>query len=220
MPLMASRWGSGISSTVVMTRTHGPEGVEGLGPHELLVRPLEVSGADVVDAGVAEHVGEGVRLGYPPTGAPDDHPQLGLQVDRLRQLRIPFDGRTGADDGGRELGEQHGLDRGLDAALPGMVVIVEADRDELARTGQGARIRTVAGSMVGSASATATAARRADRAASPPSMRADIVIATPRRRVAVGSRRPSGRSTASCSLPSCWNVTSRMVPSTVLGATW
>src|SRR3990172_3353036 len=55
-------------------RTRGAEGVQRLGAHELLVGELQIPCADVVDAGVAEHMIERRLLGHAPRRAPDGHP--------------------------------------------------------------------------------------------------------------------------------------------------
>ena len=70
-------------------RPHRAEGVERLAADPLAVAELQVAGRHVVEAGVAEDVGERVRLGDASRGPADHDPELGLVVDLARSAPGP-----------------------------------------------------------------------------------------------------------------------------------
>ena len=63
---------------------------------------------------------------------PDDHRQLALEVELLGRRR-PGDRCAGIGDGVRELAEQDRVGGRIDALLAAMVVVVQADADDLSR---------------------------------------------------------------------------------------
>ena len=144
-------------------RAHGAERVERLGPHELLVDELQVPGADVVDAGVAEHIVERIGLVDAPRVASDHDAQLRLEVHGVRELRIPL------DDGVWSRRPRSGTSRRASEArcgtpplvLLGVGVVVQTDCDDLARV---EAPEPPAGSDATSPGRPAAAAARARRA--------------------------------------------------------
>ena len=115
-------------------RAHRREGVVTLAAEELAVVELGVAGTDVVDRGVTGHVLPGVG-GVDVLAGPADHDaELDLVVDLLDALGVD-DGVVGVRDGGRRLPEQDRSLRYLLVLLLGVVVVVEADADDLVGPG-------------------------------------------------------------------------------------
>ena len=131
------------------------EGVDRLAQQPLGGAELERARGHVVGAGVAGDVVEGGGLGHPAGPPADDHGQLGLVVDLLR-LRGHEHVGAGTDDRVVVLREQDRLLGELLAGLAGVVAVVEADADDLARPGHrgqqpqlGQRARRAGGHALG-----------------------------------------------------------------------
>ncbi len=104
--------------------------VEALGPGPLLLAALDVTGGDVVGAGVAEDHVLDALAGHLPAHAADDDGQLGLVVQLLRERRV-LDLVTRTDDRGGRLEEgERGLGH-LVAQLPRVFRVVAAERHDL-----------------------------------------------------------------------------------------
>jgi hypothetical protein len=95
--------------------------------------PLPVAGAHVVGAGVAEHVLEGVGPADVVTGLPDHDGQFALVVDLVApQLPRQHDRIARVLHGARVLEEQHGMGWRGGVALGGVLLVVEADAEDVA----------------------------------------------------------------------------------------
>ena len=112
-------------------RAHRREAVGTLRPQPLAVLALEVAHRDVVEDRVPEDGVHGLRAIDPRRPPPDDHRQLALEIELLGRGR-PGDRCAGMGDGIRELAEQDRVGRRLDPLLAAMVVVVQADADDLA----------------------------------------------------------------------------------------
>ena len=112
--------------------TDGAEGVEAFAPDPLGVAQLQVAGAYVVGAGVAGHVIERVGAADMAGGLADHHSQFGLVVHFCSQGRAPDDFVAGANDTGRELGEDDGTIRGRGIRFAAVVQVVQTNGDDLA----------------------------------------------------------------------------------------
>ncbi len=114
---------------------HGPTGQKVSKP---FARPhcpslrLQVAGADVVGDGVAEDRVAGPRRRHVGAQPADHDRELHLVVD-LAALSRQRDRVARPDDRGRRLQEEHRLRRHRPAHLGGVVGVVPADRDDLAR---------------------------------------------------------------------------------------
>ena len=113
-------------------RAHRAERVERLAARPLTVAELEVARRDVVEAGVAEDVIEGVGLADATSRPADDDGELGLVVDLCRERRIPADLGAVTDDRARPLAEDEGRRWGGGALLVDMFAIVATDGHDLA----------------------------------------------------------------------------------------
>src|SRR5256712_6344491 len=112
----------------------GRGGLEDLPGHPLTRDELEVPRARVVDDRVPPHVVERLLSGDETRRAADDHAQLDLPVELLRAAR-PQDGLARVADRVRPLGEDRWLLGNRVARLLGVIPVVEADANELARIG-------------------------------------------------------------------------------------
>src|ERR1700739_4024890 len=87
-------------------RTNGAESVEAFAARELYVALLDVAGGDVVQAGVAKNVGQGIiRIAQMRAAAADDDGEFAFVLDALG-IGGEDDGFTGADERRRRL-EKH-----------------------------------------------------------------------------------------------------------------
>src|SRR6266852_4426395 len=113
-------------------RAYGGQRIAHLAGAPLARVELEITGARVVDDGVAENIVEGLVLWDEARGLADDHAQLDLPVEGLLPAG-PEDGLARVQDGIVPLREDrrllgHGVPR-----LLGVVSVVETYADELAR---------------------------------------------------------------------------------------
>ena len=136
LPVHAERDGERLRvGDLVGRHEHGPhraEGVERLALEPLPVALLEVARRHVVDDGVAEDVTEGLGAGNVAAARADHHRELDLVVQLLGD-GVVDDVVAGADHRGAGLGEVHGvLGRG-GAALGGVVGVVAAQTEDVAR---------------------------------------------------------------------------------------
>src|SRR5262245_42795771 len=108
---------------------------EVLAGRDLLGMELPLANADIVVAGVAGDMGEGVLLGDVPAALADDHGQLGLPVELVRdlgahdRLAVPYLRAPHAQKDGRELA-QLALESGCQHLLV-VVHVVPHQADDL-----------------------------------------------------------------------------------------
>jgi hypothetical protein len=121
----------------------GAERAEGVAAFALVpgaaALDLEFAFADVVDGAVAGDEVERFLLRDVAGLLADDHAELDFPVGLDRVLG-QHDGIVGALDAAGGLHENDGLGRDRQAGFGGMVGIVQADGDELARAGDGAAV--------------------------------------------------------------------------------
>ncbi len=113
-------------------RSNGAEGVGGFPACPLPVRKLEVARADVVETDVAAHRVERVLFGDASDTLSDHHAELGFVVHPLRHARED-DCLSRSDQRVRPFREEKRRGRQLGALLLGVVAVIEADADDLAR---------------------------------------------------------------------------------------
>src|SRR4029450_1973558 len=106
------------------------EGVEALAARVLRLFLLQIAGGHVVDAGQPEHVIPRVRRLHAMRAAPDYNAELGFVIDAADAGR-DANCLAGADDGGRRLDEEERFGRQRLADLAGVILVVEADADDL-----------------------------------------------------------------------------------------
>src|SRR5215472_7765498 len=113
------------------------ESVEALGPGPLAVSGLEVTRGYVVGAGIAEdHIGDAVSRNLLRQAA-DHHGKLAFVVDAIAEPRGPQNGITRSGHGRRRLQEDDRLLWRLASHLSGVVGVILADADHLARQDRG-----------------------------------------------------------------------------------
>jgi hypothetical protein len=106
--------------------------IERFAARPLPVAELEIARRDVVQAGVAEDVIEGVGLADSTRRPTDDDRQLRLVVDLRGQRRIPADLGPVADHRARPLAEDERGRRRVRAFLVDVITVVAPDGDDLA----------------------------------------------------------------------------------------
>ena len=93
---------------------------------------LPVSGGNIVGAGVAEDVVEGVGAGDVFAAFTDDDGEFAFVVDlRAGEFDGKLDGIAGVLDGGGVLNEEYGVFRERAVALGGVLFVVEADAGKI-----------------------------------------------------------------------------------------
>ncbi len=92
---------------------------------------MPVAGADVIEAGIAEHVLHGVPLAHPGCLSFDDCTQLRFVVNAGRPRIVNL--VLGADDRAGRFVEHYRFIRGRLADLFGVAVVIEADGHNLGR---------------------------------------------------------------------------------------
>ena len=114
-------------------RSDRAERVEALAAHPLAVAELQVACRDVIETGIPEDVIERLRRRDVARRPADHDGQLRLVVDLTGVGVPPHDVGSVADEAVRELGEDDRIGRRGLALLGGVLVVVPAHGDDLAR---------------------------------------------------------------------------------------
>src|SRR5207244_1291813 len=107
------------------------ERIKPLGPGPLAIFFLQVTGSDIVDAGVSEYVGVNVLIRADFMAGPGHQdPEFAFVVHALRDFR-PSNLPPGRKQSRRRFQEDQGLDWGIMAKLRRVFTIVAAYADDL-----------------------------------------------------------------------------------------
>jgi hypothetical protein len=114
-------------------RSDWAERIKPLGPGPLAILFLQVTGSDIVDAGVAQYVRVNVLIRADFMAGPGyNDPEFPFMVHALRDFR-PSNLPPGREQGRWRFQEDQGLDWGIMAKLRRMFTIVAAYSDDLGR---------------------------------------------------------------------------------------
>lgn len=118
------------------------ERIEGLGPRKLALACLDRPVGDVLGSRITKDVTSGRGRSDIAHLAPDDHGQLGLEIIAMIGKRDLDLGAVG-DERRRGLEPEERFLRQRHPGLPGMIAVIQTDRDNLRRLDRGQRLDTL-----------------------------------------------------------------------------